>query len=258
MCRLSAWLGPPTTLDQILLTPPHSLREQSRHPRELPPGMLNADGHGFAWYTPERPDAAVYRAVLPLWADENLGSITPHLRSGCVVATTRSATDRMPVSLTNTAPFARGRHALVHNGEVKDFHAKVMSPLRASLPDEVAAHIRGNTDSEHVFALLLAELDAHPLTDALVRAVARCDALVRQGATRAQLNLIASDGASVVAVRHALGDDPPSLYLCDRGDAGAWVASEPVDDDPRWASVPPESVVVLARGRAAAVEALPR
>jgi glutamine amidotransferase len=254
MCRLSAWLGPPTTLDALLLDPPHSLREQSRHPRELPPGMLNADGHGFACYADGRAEPAVYRTVAPMWADDNLSSLAPVLRATCVVASTRSATRRMPVSATNTAPFAHGPHALVHNGEIADFHARVMAPLRAAVGPAYAAEVRGNTDSEHAFALLRSHLDGRPLADALRATLARLDGLIRDAGVTAQLNLIASDGRVVVAV----GDAPPTLYVCDRGARGAFVASEALDPGDDWRPVEPETMVTLERGRAVREEPIAR
>ncbi|MDQ1633063.1 MAG: gamma-glutamyl hercynylcysteine S-oxide hydrolase, partial [Frankiaceae bacterium] len=59
MCRHLAYLGPPQTLEQILLTPEHSLLRQSYAPRFQRHGTVNADGFGAGWWQPEvRPEPA--------------------------------------------------------------------------------------------------------------------------------------------------------------------------------------------------------
>ena len=76
-----------------------------------------------------------------MWGDENLTTLTTHLRSGCILASTRSATSTMPSAVTNTAPFVRGRLAFAHNGLVSEFHEKLMRRLRDRRSDVEAAGI---------------------------------------------------------------------------------------------------------------------
>ena len=46
MCRHLGYLGPPITLDALLLAPEHSLLDQAKAPREQRASSLNADGFG--------------------------------------------------------------------------------------------------------------------------------------------------------------------------------------------------------------------
>ena len=135
MCRIAAYLGPPLPLADLLFTPEHSLAAQARAPRELPPGALGADGHGVAWYAEGRAEAARYRSILPLWADQNLRSFAPAVRSTCTLAGIRTATQDIAVDFANTPPYVEGALALAHNGELEDFRGAWRRPLRAALSD---------------------------------------------------------------------------------------------------------------------------
>jgi glutamine amidotransferase len=88
-----------------------------------------------------------------------------------------------------------------------------------------------------LFALLLDRLDAGAApADAVLDLVA--DVL---GRGRAKLNLLLSDGHSIVATAYR-----NSLFsLTDAGLAsgGVLLASEPLDDDPAWTPVPDGSLV---------------
>ncbi|UFS93692.1 hypothetical protein LPY97_23135 [Nocardia huaxiensis] len=53
MCRHLAYLGPPTSVGDLLTRGPHSLLTQSWAPREMRGGgTINADGFGVAWWLP--------------------------------------------------------------------------------------------------------------------------------------------------------------------------------------------------------------
>ncbi len=54
MCRHLAYLGPPVTLDTLVMSQPWSLRRQSFEPRFQTHGRINADGFGIGWYDFER------------------------------------------------------------------------------------------------------------------------------------------------------------------------------------------------------------
>ncbi|MEZ4338684.1 MAG: ergothioneine biosynthesis protein EgtC [Sandaracinaceae bacterium] len=247
MCRLAAYVGPPRSLHSLWLAPEHSLERQSFAPREMKTALLNADGFGMAWYTPGEETPARYRTILPLWADENVRSMAKHLVSGYALANVRSATIGMPIQLSNVSPFVEGRWTFTHNGFVRDFHPVIARRIRDSLDDARYGAIVGNTDSEHLGAFVMSRLDGvdGDPTEAVVGALEAIVGLV--DGRKTLLNVIVGDGRWLVAVRHAMNGEAPSLYHRIRGDA-VEVVSEPLDDD-GWTEVAPGSVLTVDPGR---------
>lgn len=258
MCRFAAYAGPPRSLSELWLAPPHSLVVQSYAPKEMNGALLNADGFGMAWYTPAAETPALYRSVLPLWSDENVARIAPHVVTGCALANVRSASPGMGTQTSNVSPFVRGRWAFTHNGLVRGFRERVMRPLRERLSDREHAAIEGNTDSEHLFALVATHLEelgagADP-TPRLRAALAELDALLTSAGSTALLNVIVTDGRWLVALRHAAGEPAPTMYRRTR-DGGVEIVSERLDAE-GWEAVAPGSLVVVSPERTVRVEAL--
>ena len=256
MCRIAGYLGAPTTLDALLSAPPHSLRSQGHSPRELPPGKIGSDGYGVAWYTSPPREPARYRQTLPIWVDDNLETLAPHVSSHCFVAGTRTATPEMPVAITNTPPFLAGRTALVHNGSIDLFHERVVEPMRAMFSAATRVALRGNSDSEYL-AALLGEIEGPSLEARVKTLLERVGQLVRETRTEAQLNLIVIDGHQLVAVRHALGADAPTLYSTTRTDGSVVVSSEPMSAQEDWTRFASDTMLTVQRGAPSTLTRLP-
>ncbi|MFW6051226.1 MAG: ergothioneine biosynthesis protein EgtC [Myxococcota bacterium] len=237
MCRFLAYLGPEVTVQELLLSPAHSLVVQSHSPREMRSAVLNGDGFGVAWYTAAAPEPALYRSVMPMWGDDNLPRMAPHLRSPCVLANVRSATPGIGISLANTQPFVHGRIAFTHNGYIRDFKRTLERPMRDALGDEAYQALGGTSDSEHLFAHLLDALhaagaNANGLLDAVRRSLLGVSSMIDAAKVPALLNVAVTDGRELVAARHAVGEVAPTLYLREGGDRDVVVASErPAADD---------------------------
>lgn len=229
MCRHSAWLGRPRTLQELLVDPPHSLLRQSWEPRQQRHGVVNADGFGVGWFSDERPEPARYRRALPMWGDASFASLAGVVRSGCVLAAVRSATVGGPGGDEACAPFLLpGGVLLSHNGAVP---LEVVAPLVS--PASLAG-VGSTVDSAFVAALVGQRLDLG-LGGALASVVQEVGAR----APGCRLNLLATDGRTVAAT--AWGD---TLVWC-TADGGALVASEPSDDSDAWEGVPDRSLLVL-------------
>ncbi|MFD0630937.1 hypothetical protein ACFQ9X_04020 [Catenulispora yoronensis] len=56
MCRHLAYLGPPKSLRELLIDPPHALFRQSWEPRRQAHGVVNADGFGVGWFAAGDPE----------------------------------------------------------------------------------------------------------------------------------------------------------------------------------------------------------
>lgn len=249
MCRLAAYLGPEIPLEQFLLRPEHSLVVQSWAPRELRYAKLNADGFGIGWYGPDDLPA-LYVNPMPIWSDANLDALGRSLVYDLWIASVRSATPGFASGAANTQPFAGDELLFTHNGYVGDFHRSVRLPLLERLDPDVTAGLRGNTDSEHLFALirqLLAEDEELSLEAAMVEAMGLiatwCDG------HEALLNLLITDGERVYALRHGHNHQSPSLYYTTDDEhfpeGAQLVASEPLTTAEFWQPVPDGHILIL-------------
>jgi glutamine amidotransferase len=281
MCRLLGYLGPTLRLGHLVESAPHSLERQSYAPREMRGAIVNADGWGAGWYlagdgrepnvgqlAPERvasgravPDdePCVYRSTLPIWADVNRSELGRAVRSHCIVAAVRSATDPLSVAAANTQPFRFQRLLFVHNGFIEGLDGRLRRELLGTLSDTAYGLIRGNTDSELVFARLVdawlaGRTNERRLAVATASTVQLLSSLCDGAHRRALFTLLVSDGHELVAVRAASNDQAPSLYV--RKNHAAWIASEPLDDEPGWEPIPERSLVVAQADAPHRIEAL--
>ena len=241
MCRHLAYLGEPVTLASVLVEPPHSLLVQSHAPRHQALGRINADGFGAGWYAPDvRANPARYRKPDPMWTDQTFANIAGAIRSGAFLAAARNASPGLPINEACTAPYTRDHWLFSHNGYVAHWNGPDGTgvALRRRLSDASLAATEGATDSEVLFGLVL---DAIAAGDAPTDAIARVVRDTLQVAPTSKLNLLLTDGATVVAT--AVGN---SLFTW-RDDASTVVASEPFDDAPGWQQVPDGSLVVANR-----------
>ena len=189
MCRFALYIGPPIKLEDLLTLPENSLIAQSRcggnvsnllgvEQSELWCEGLNAklnervngDGFGVAWYDRRvASEPCLFKLAWPAWHDRNLFDLAKFVNSGLILAHVRAATSSAsrvqgptPVSEQNCHPFRYRRWTFMHNGMVPCF-SRLRRRLRSLLPDKLYEGLEGTTDSEHLFALFLAQL---PMPDA--------------------------------------------------------------------------------------------
>ena len=239
MCRLTAYLGQPVTLEDLLVLPPHALIKQAHMPKHQTHGIDNLDGWGVGWYgLDRRREPARYRTATPVTEDRSFASFAGLVSSGAILAALRSATPGFPIEETGSQPFTSGPWLFAHYGTIERFQEKIGNVLRAHISPGHLAVIEGVTDSETLFALALDRLDAG---DTMSEALAWVVATVNE-VTSGRMNLAITDGYSLAAT--AWGN---SLYVLDGGDR-LIAASEPYDGDERWQRVPDASLVFGAPG----------
>jgi glutamine amidotransferase len=234
VCRFLAYLGPPATLEAVVLSGSRSLLRQSWEPKAQRVGSVNADGFGVGWYDRAvRPEPARYRRARPIWADRSFTSMAGLIRSEAVLAAIRDASEPLPIEESGAAPFTSGPWLFAHNGCVDGFRTGGAAALRRLASDRRLTEVEGATDSELLFALVLDRLDAGAGPgEALADVVATAR---RVGGGR--FNFVLTNGERVAAT--CCGD---SLSL--RGAPGlVVVASEPCDDEDGWEAVPEGAVV---------------
>lgn len=213
LCRAIAYLGPPVRLSDLLHAPDNSLVAQSYDPQYL--HMLNLAGFGLVSWSGESPldEPLTYKSTQVPVYDSNLASLARHVKGQCVVAHVRGIAYRTDSGFgaENLHPFryAGAPVALAHNGDLSGF-ARMRLPLIERIDPEVAVALRGSTDSEWIYALLLTHLKRQQAAgaDAVVRAI---EASIRELAelrkqlgidTSSSLNLFVAGPGFVVALRY--------------------------------------------------------
>lgn len=241
MCRLAAWLGPQIALEEVIVTPDHSLIEQSHAATEAKLAV-NGDGFGFAWYS-DNGDLGLYRDVLPAWTDGNLLSLSSMIRSHLFLAHVRASTFGQ-VSRSNCHPFTSGRWSFMHNGKIGNF-AHHRRGLEAQLSDSRYSQRVGNTDSELFFLLLLDHGLETDVQNAVRRVLGMFKALPDIEFEATRVAAVLSDGERVIAIRYSTDNRSPTLYFKRQSDGGLFIASEPLhNDSDNWQCLPESSLLV--------------
>ncbi len=258
MCRLLGYLGSSIQLDRILIKPEHSLVVQSYKPQEMTAGLLNADGKeitagslnadgfGIGWYgEPNNPPYA-YKNILPIWNDANLPQLGRYIKSSCYLGYVRSSTSNLSVDMINCQPFTHQNLLFVHNGFIDDFRKTLYRPIRNKLHDFAYQRIEGTTDSEHIFALVVDELETHSnisLQQALKNTILRLIELAKPNKINFSANIVLSNGRELAACRYANRELSPTLYhLRDQVSDAVIIASEPMFEGD-WILCPEASLI---------------
>ncbi len=152
MCRLYAIRANQLTrLACPLLTAPNALVRQSKSDYS---GKTHPDGWGLGFY--QRAEPTVIRSTLAAFDDPGFMAASNELAATTAIAHVRLASVGGGAE-RNTHPFSHGRWLFAHNGTVAGF-AEVKARLESALTDRFRSIRRGETDSELIFAWLLAQM----------------------------------------------------------------------------------------------------
>lgn len=156
MCRLFGLRAThPTKIDCGLTEAQNSLVRQSRLDAR---GLANPDGWGLGLV--RDGEIRCEREVEPAHESEDFRRSAVDAEATTAVAHVRRATVGRP-ALENTHPFRRDGSLLAHNGHLPGFQSLRPRLLEAIAPDLRTA-LGGDTDTEHVFHLLLTRLRTDP------------------------------------------------------------------------------------------------
>ena len=271
MCRLMAYKGTPVVIDKLLYQPKNSLINQSFHAREIEE-PLNGDGFGIGWYVPEvNYEPITFVSVNPAWNNRNLRNLSPKIKTECLIAHVRAASVG-DVSESNCHPFQYKNLLMAHNGGVEEFH-KIKRHIRNPLSDELYNWIKGQTDSEHLFAFMLNELfknhssiSPEAVTDSFERMFREVKKLMKEHDIKedAYLNMVFTNGLFLVGTRYCSNpkEEPLTLYHSEGSryvvedgvtrmeapeddDHAVLVVSEKLSDDPSWTMIPANHFVIV-------------
>ena len=158
MCRLYGLQAThPTRAACELLESQNALIHQSREDAR---GLSNPHGWGMGHVA--NGTTSCFRQVQPATESPDYRETALGTEGTSVLAHVRRATVGDPEH-ANTHPFRHGPALLIHNGHVPSFN-QVRPHLLDRLDEDRRRSVRGTTDSEHVFALLLQLRDEAPDT----------------------------------------------------------------------------------------------
>lgn len=241
MCRLFGMSGGPVRLSAEfwLLDAPDSLSAQSHR---------DPDGTGLGIFD-TKGQPVVHKAPISAFSDRAFACEARRERSRTFLAHIRFATTGA-LTIANTHPFEQDGRLFAHNGMLGD-----LARLDRELADDLAL-VKGQTDSERLFALITRETRRH--NGNVQAGIVAATRWVADQLPVYSLNLILTTDSELFALRypetHALyvlerapggcrGDQPlhhrSSLGTrVQSGDAAqrpvVVVASEWMDDDPAW------------------------
>jgi glutamine amidotransferase len=244
MCRALAYLGQPVLLDNLLYQPDSALVKQSFMPKML--DALNLAGFGMRAWDRGSPDPhkpySYASTALPVF-DRNLKALAEKIHPTCVLGHVRGVAynTEVEISLQNVHPFQFPgvRLALAHNGDLARF-SEMKPHLSESIRPEIASLIRGTTDSEWIYALIVSRLaDPHGgcSADDLVRAVDEAFAIIRKAreragiATSSSVNLFLTTGEEIAAVRYCFDfgcyktEEPAKVHEANLAFLSLWYTS---------------------------------
>lgn len=271
MCRLIAYKGTPLIMDNLLYKPKNSLINQSINAREIEE-PLNGDGFGVGWYVPEiNYEPITYVSVNPAWSNRNLKNLAPKVKVECMIAHVRAASVG-EVSESNCHPFNYKNLLMAHNGGVEEF-GKIKRHLRQPLSDDLYNWIKGQTDSEHIFAYLLNHLfnnhqsiSPETVVDAFEHTYRDLKKMMNKYGIEepAYLNMVVTNGLFMVATRYCSDSNQEPLtlyhsegsrYVVEDGitrleapednDQSVLIVSEKLSDDKNWTMIPPNHFVIV-------------
>jgi len=203
MCRLVGIVASePTEFGLVLTEAPRCLARLSR---EHPDGWGVAVHDNTAW--------RLHKGTARAHDDSEFHAVATRSRGHVLVAHVRQKTVG-PTRIENTHPFERDGWVFAHNGTITR-----IDTIRAGCSPARLAEIRGDTDSELLFAFLLTRLDARGLARlaneaAREEATAMLEGISRElrAAEVGAFNFLLSDGATLFAHRSGR-----SLFILERG-----------------------------------------
>ena len=220
MCRFIAYLGKDLVLEKLLKNPDNSLINQSKSSKEGHT-RLNADGVGIGWYNFSIDDLpAIYSSTQPAWSNQNLLDIISKISSSCFIGHVRASTIGT-ISTSNCHPFKYNNYLFSHNGTIGDFN-EIKQDVISILNSDVFINIKGQTDSEYFFSLMLnyiidkkKEVNSNNITNAFKYAINKIHKLKvkHKISSNSRLNTVFTDGKQLVATRYSSDNNGKALSL---------------------------------------------
>ncbi|MFI6041663.1 class II glutamine amidotransferase [Nocardia sp. NPDC051321] len=251
MCRLFGMTAAPRRVKATfwLLDAADSLERQS---------VTNPDGTGLGTFARDG-SPRVEKQPLAVFEDRPFAAEAKHRESTTFLAHVRHASTGAR-TVPNTHPFTQDGRIFAHNGVIENL---------PRIDEQLGSYrdlVTGDTDSERFFALITKQIDAHngDVTAGLISAVR----WVADQLPIFAINLILTTATELWALRYPAAHElfvlerPAGHHLEHAGSSGTVrvrsadltdaptviVASERMDDDPRWRALAPGELLHVDAG----------
>lgn len=201
---------------------------------------IHGDGWGVARVRLPGHDPKVEVSAGTAADDPHFATATHDLRSAATLVHLRWATTGIAVRPENSHPFLAGRIAMAHNGSIKP-----IGELDDLLAPEIAATVRGNTDSERYFGLIRQHRASSP---DLAEAVRRAVSALREVFPTASLNALILGEDQMIAVHAHARSRLPEADIAEI--TAADLPAEHLEDyfGMRWARTDQDRLVIASTG----------
>ena len=185
----------------------------------------------------------IYRNIFPSWNDCNLMQILPCIKTQCMMVHIRAVAPivnsskfaknlQAPVHTYNCHPFEHDGFIFCHNGLMESFYEGNLRKMVVNrISDDLLLKIKGTTDSEYIFFLLLTLIrennDIHLSINYLIEFINALSSI-----NVCSLNIALATENNVWVTRYINNDEiPPSLYISTECFDSVVVSSEPLKKD---------------------------
>ena len=213
---------------------------------------LNIDGFGIGYYV-QCYQPYIYRNSQLPWNDPNIKQLIEMMSTNTLVAhirATHTIGDDMlsPVHTYNCHPFSWSNFIFCHNGVIETFYKGAgRKTIVNSIDDDLLIEIKGNTDSEYMFYLIMTMMLRGINLEESVREAIYLMINI-SGDLKVVANFMITDGSTTVVSRYSNTVPPPSLYYC-HDEGLTMVASEPIIKNcSNWTLMNPNSILVIENG----------
>jgi glutamine amidotransferase len=244
MCRIFFSINNPNISNSIFLF----LQQSHLHIPNTPyypktPPRENQDGFGFAWFAGSAWDS--YKNTKVYNEDPNIDKIVKKLHRKKIILGHLRRKLYGKISYENTQPFIYKKYVFMHNGYLSNF-TENKSKLLKYVDPELIPEIKGNTDSEIMFFMLVSIFSKNVENiENLIFSIKKLFHILKILEIPNISNVVFSNGAISIACRYQynMPNHKPYYSLYYDIENGITISSEPVSLHP--VLVPKNSMMLI-------------
>lgn len=267
MCRWLCYTGDIMNIYSILYNPsnsifkqcyqnPHTPQIEKENPRD---NAINVDGFGIGLYQ-TKSEPFLYTSTKTPWSDVNLKRIAHYMDTSLLFAHIRGVKpfhENSFIHELNCHPFIYKNYMMMHNGYISGY--RTTKPKLLSLLNEESLNvIKGNVDSEDIFALFInhiqdSEINNYISIDKMYEYIISTiqKIITLNNNKTSSFNLALTDGINIICTRYINSneEEPPSLYIKDINNE-ILIASEPIHiKDSDWNLIPKNTAILINKNK---------